>query len=193
MANPNAGAKMEVERQSNVEQQMPVTMMMLARLEEEERQHKAAAEAKEAKRRADILAAKDMANCAEAAEIRRQMAEEEAAKAVGKGGANECSHRSYRIVGVPHEVGKPLPYTVCNYCGAEDVEPGGLPIENVTPEELAMKINLERRPSQMGELHQIAGDYLPQNNAYTFCTDEKHCKRRLSTQLGPLSEDTFRL
>lgn len=183
----------EWKRTTKVEKSMPLTMMMMAKLKEEERQRQADAAAKEAKRRADILAAKDFADSAEAAEIRRQMAEEEAAKRLGKADANACSHRSYRVVGLPYEVGQPLPYTVCNYCGATDVEPGGLPIEMVSPEDLAKKINLERRPSQMSELHQIAGNHLPRNQAYTFCTDEQRCARRLSSDLGPLSQDQFRL
>ena len=182
----------ESRRTARLEKAMPLTMQMMAALEAEELQKKRDAEAKEAKRKADIMAAKDMADSAEAAEIRRQMQQEEAAKRLGKAGANECSHRSYRVVGLPYKVGQPLPYTVCNYCGATDVEPGGLPIQ-MTPEELAKKINLERRPSQMSELAKVAGSYLPNNQAYTFCIDEQQCQRRLSSDLGPLSEDTFQL
>ena len=152
-----------------VEKQLPITQGFIA--SEAAAQKKREEDAAEEERLREIERSKQSDEIKKREEeLRRQKQREEAELAALRNGAS-CCHRSWRWVNPgPYARGKPLPYTLCNFCGETDFEP--LEDQRETPEERAIRIFNEARPAQRTELQVQTAGYLPEtpSGAYTFCT-----------------------
>ena len=154
-------------KQKVLEAQLPLTMQYMADVKAQRESERQQAVAREEKRKADLLL-EDGALALKAEEERRALARQEAQR-MAQGSA--CLHLAVRVEGGPWEPGKPLPHTVCSYCGAIDVEPATL--SRPSPEERARLIFEEAQPQQRRELDEWTDRYLPDTPAYRWYTTHK--------------------